>query len=194
MSYTPQEFEQALQAVVSQVEVMGDKNHRAWYYTASDIEKGESYLAILKLLRFDKENRATNLAEIRNQLTDDLMGPYFFLQMTIQLMNEKGITLIVKDILETLVPWLWSDQIIWFTDYKKEPGLVSIYPTDQDLKLKPTQTVIVVYWYSLIIALSLVLPTELCDHIRQNSESHNHFFAMLFSYKTLEENLKWAIG
>jgi len=166
-----------------------DEFHYAGYYTRQDSSTADKFLAVLKQLDYD-ENRTTNFAEIRDRFDDPaLLGPYFFLQRIIPLLNERGITLPVKEILDTLSFWLNQNQIIWLADHPENPGFIVLYATDMDVQLKPTERVMTLHWYTLEAALRLFLPTELCEHVRFNGEGHNHFMAVLVPYRALADNL-----
>ncbi len=167
-----------------------DEFHYAGYYTRQDSAAAEKFLAVLKLLYYDAENRVINFAEIRDQLDDpSLLSPYFFLQRIIPLLNEKGITRQISEILGALSPWLNQNQIVWFVDDPEKPGCVALYSTEMDARLNPTERVITLHWYSVVAAMRLFLPTELCEHVRRNGEGRNPFMAVLVPYQALADNL-----
>ena len=167
-----------------------DGFHYAGYYTRQESSAAEEFLAVMRLLNYDSENRATNFAEVRDQLDDPaLLGPYFFLQRIIPLLNERGITRQIREILDTVSPWLDEDQVMWFTDDSEKPGSVAVYSTDMDSRLIPTGRVITLHWYTIVAAMRLILPTELCEHIRRNVEEPSHFMAVLVPYNALADPL-----
>lgn len=168
-----------------------DDFHYAGYYTDQESLTAEPFLAVLRLLNYDDENRATNFAEIRDQFEDPaLLGPYFFLQRIMPLLNEKGITLQIREILDAISAWLNQNQIIWFADYAENPGFVTLYSTSMDVQLEPTEQVIALHWYTLVAAMRLFLPAELCEHIRRNGEERNRFMAVLVPYSALADILE----
>ncbi len=168
-----------------------DSSHYAGYYTRQENSAAEKFLAVMQLLNYDDENRATNFAEIRDQLDDPaLLGPYFFLQRIIPLLNEKGITLQIREILDTVSSWLNQNQILWFADDVENPGFVVLYSTDADVQLKPTEKSISLDWFTVVGALRLFFSTDFCEYIRRNGEEHNHFMAMLLPYQALADNLE----
>jgi len=167
-----------------------DEFHHAGYYAREDRSTAEKFLAVLSQLNYDDANRATNFAEIRDQLDDpSLLSPYFFLQRIIPLLNEKGITRQISEVVGTLSSWLNQDQIIWFTDDPEKPGFVAMYSTDMDAQLQPTERAMTLPWYTLVAALRLFLPTELCEHVRRNGEGHDPFMAVVVPYQALADNL-----
>ena len=168
-----------------------DEFHYAGYYTHQEIATVEKFLAVLKQLFYDDENRATNFAEIRDQLDNPtLLGPYFFLHRIIPLLNEKRITRQVKEILEALSAWLNQNQIIWFTDYLENPGFIAVYSTEMDAQIKVSEQVMTLDWYTVVGALRLFLPTEFCEYLRRNSEERNHFMAVLVPYPAVADKLE----
>ena len=167
-----------------------DEYHYAGYYTQHESSTAEEFLTVLKQLNYDAEHRATNFAEIRDQLEDpSLLGPYFFLQRIIPLLNEKGITLQLSELLDTLSFWLNQNRIVWFTDDSENPDFVVVYSSDMDAELKPTERLMALHWYTVVGALRLFLPTDLCEHIRHNGEEHNHFMAVMVPYQALADKL-----
>jgi hypothetical protein len=167
-----------------------DEFHYAGYYTRQDSSSAEKFSAVLKLLNYDDANRATNFAEIRDHFDDPaLLSPYFFLQRIIPLLNERRITLQVREILETFSFWLNQNQIVWLADDSENPDFIALYSTDMDVQLKPTERVMTFQWYTVVAALRLFLPTELCEHIRRNGEGRTHFMAVLVPYPALADNL-----
>ena len=168
-----------------------DDFHFAGYYAREERSAAEKFLAVMKLLDYDNANRATDFPEIRDQLDDPaLLGPYFFLQRIIPLLNEKGITLQISEILDTVSPWLNQNQLLWFTDATENPGYVVLYSTDMDARLKPTEKMISLDWFTLVGALRLFFSTDFCEFIRRNGEERNHFMAVLVPYQALAENLE----
>jgi hypothetical protein len=167
-----------------------DDFHYAGYYTQQEGSTSDQFLAVLKQLTYDGENRATNFAEIRDQLDDPaLLSPYFFLQRIIPLLNERGITRQLKEILEALSVWLNQNQIVWFADDATHPDFVIVYPTEMDAQRKPVERALAFHWYTIVGALRLFLPTDFCEYIRRNGEGRNHFMAVLLPYQALAESL-----
>ena len=166
-----------------------DAFHYAGYYTREESSAAEQFLAVMKLLNYDHENRATNFAEVRDQLDDpSLLGPYLFLQRIIPLLNERGITLQIGEILDTLSPWLDHDQVMWLTDDPGKPDFVALYSTGMDAQLNPTERVITLHWATIVAAMRLFLPTESCEHIRRNGEGRDRFMAVLVPYQALADS------
>lgn len=168
-----------------------DEFHYAGFYTHEEIATAEKFLAVLKQLLYDDKNRATNFGELRDQLDDPaLLSPYFFLQRIMPLLNEKGITRHLHEILATLSVWLNQNQIIWFTDDPENSGFVVVYPTDMDVQLKPAERVLTFDWYTVVGVLRLFWPTEFCEYVRRNGEGRQHFLAVLVPYQAVADNLE----
>ena len=168
-----------------------DESHYAGYYTQEEISAAENFLAVLKQLNYDAENRATNFAEIRDQLDDPaLLSPYFFLQRVMPLLNERGMTRQIKEILDTLSFWLSQNQIVWLTDDPENPGFIVVYSTDRDLQLQPAGRVMAFDWYTIVGALRLVFSTEFCEYLRRNGEERHHFMAVLVPFQAVADNFE----
>ncbi len=168
-----------------------DEFHYAGYYARQESSTAEQFLAVLKQLNYDDENRATNFAEIRDQLDDPaLLTPYFFLQRIIPLLNERGLTLQIKKILDALSPWLNQNRVVWLTDDPEKPGFVALYPTNLDAQLKSAERVITLDWYTIVSTMRLFLPPEFCEHLRRNGEGRQPFMAVLVPYQALADNLE----
>ncbi len=168
-----------------------DESHYAGYYTLEEISAAEKFLAVLKQLNYDAENRGTNFAEIRDQLDDPaLLGPYFFLQRVMPLLNESGITRQIKEILETLSFWLGQNQIVWLADDPEKPGFIVVYSTDMDLQIKPAGRAMTFDWFTVVGAFRLFLSTEFCEYLRRNGEERHHFMAVLVPYQAVADNFE----
>jgi hypothetical protein len=166
-----------------------DEFHLAGYYMQQDSSAAEEFSAVLQRLNYDGENRATNFDEIRDQLEDPaLLGPYFYLHRIVPLLNEKGETRQVSEILEALSVWLNQNQIVWFADDSENPGFVALYSTDTDAQLKSAERVMSLHWHTLVGALRLFLPPEFCEYIRRNGEGRHHFMAVVVPHQLLADD------
>ncbi len=168
-----------------------DESHYAGYYTQQEISTAEEFLAVLKQLYYDAGNRATNFAELRDQLDDPaLLSPYFFLQRIMPLLNERGMARHFTEILRTLSVWLNQNQVIWFADDPRNSGNVVVYSTDLDAQLTSPGRVMTSDWFTIVGALRLFLSTEFCEYLRRNGEGRDHFMAVLVPYQALADSLE----
>ncbi len=168
-----------------------DEFHYAGYYTQEESSNAEKFLAVLKQLNYDDENRATNFVEMRDQLDDPaLLAPYFFRQRVMPLLNESGIARQIKEILDTLSFWLNQNRLVWIADDPGNPGFVAVYSTDMDAQLKPAERVMSFDWYTIVGAMRLFLWTEFCEYLRRNGEERHHFMAVLVPYQAVAGNLE----
>lgn len=167
------------------------------FYENEHIETCEKSLSILNSFQYDKDGKAINFEDIINKGVENSLGgssctfqAYAVLQRIVPLLNENKITSLVGKIAEVILPWMKANQIIVISAHPQESEMVIVHPADpQTQSLKPTSSPFVVHWYPLAESMMLFYLLEVAQHIGSNGKNKQHFMAMIFSLKALEQRL-----